>query len=222
MYVIIVGGGKVGLYLAQMLHREGMQVHVIEKREDHVTIMLKELPAHIVIHGSGTDPLVLEKAGILEAEVVAAVTGDDETNLVVTNLARLEFGVGRTIARINNPKNAWMFTREMGVDVALNQPDLIAHLIREEMSLSDMMTLLKLRQGQYSLVAEKVHPASQAIGRAISELGLPERSVITAILRAEQLIIPRGNIVIEADDEVLALCHADSVAQLEAILGTGS
>ena len=90
---------------------------------------------------------MLEAAGIRQANVVAAVTGADETNLVVTSLARFEFDVPRTIARVNNPKNAWLFTPEMGVDVALNQADLMAHLIAEEMSLGDMMTLLKLRQG---------------------------------------------------------------------------
>ena len=92
--------------------------------------------------------------------MLAAVTGEDEVNLVITTLARFEFNVPRVIARVNNPKNAWLFTPEMGVDVALNQADILAHLIAEEMSLGDMMTLLKLRKGEYSVVEEKVHPHS--------------------------------------------------------------
>ncbi len=118
-------------------------------------------------------------AGIRGADVVAAVTGDDEVNLAVTSLARFEFQVPRIIARVNNPRNAWMFTHEMGVDVALNQADLMARLIEEEMSLGDMMTLLKLRKGQYSLV-------------------------------------------LQSEDEVLAVVHAEHAAQLAALLSNGS
>ena len=109
------------------------------------------------------------------ANVVAAVTGADETNLVVCSLARFEFGVPRIIARVNNPKNAWLFTPQMGVDVALNQAELIARLVAEEMSLGDMMTLLKLRKGLFSIVEEKVHPASPAVGKSIRELTVSSR-----------------------------------------------
>jgi trk system potassium uptake protein TrkA len=157
-YVIVVGGGKVGTYLALFLLGQQYRVKVIENRRE----LIPKLEARLrpasgeVVLGSGTDPNVLEAAGIRQANVVAAVTGADEANLVVTSLARFEFGVPRTISRVNNPSNAWMFTAEMGVDVALNQADLMAHLIAEEMSLGDMMTLLKLRRGQYSLVEEKV------------------------------------------------------------------
>ena len=147
MNVLVVGGGKVGLYLASLLLGEGHKVKLIEVREDEIDHLRKELPLEVVVWGSGSDPNVLEAAGIRQTQVVAAVTGDDETNLVVTSLARFEFKVGRTIGRVNNPKNAWLFTNVMGVDVALNQADLMARLIREEMSLGDMMTLLKLRKG---------------------------------------------------------------------------
>ena len=169
--------------------------------------------------GSGTDPNVLEAAGIRQASVVAAVTGDDETNLVVTSLARFEFDVPRTIARVNNPKNAWMYTPEMGVDVALNQADVMAHLIAEEMSLGDMMTLLKLRRGQYSLVEEKLHSTALAVGKTVQELKLPPDCVLTAILRKGELVVPHGNTVLEPADEVLAVVHASQLAQLAAVLG---
>jgi len=119
---------------------------------------------------------------VRNANVVAAVSGADEVNLVVSGLARFEFQVQRTIARVNNPKNAWLFTPQMGVDVALNQADLLAHLIAEEMSLGDMMTLIKLRKGKYSLVEEKVDPASFAAGKALRELAIPELCVVAAII----------------------------------------
>jgi len=162
---------------------------------------------------------VLEASGIRRANVVAAVTGADETNLVVTSLARFEFNVPRVIARINNPKNAWMFTPEMGVDVALNQADLMGHLIAEEMSLGDMMTLLKLRKGQYSVVEEKVHPTALAAGKALRDLDLPRQCALAAIIRKGELIIPRADTVLQPADEVIAVVHASHTAQLATLLG---
>lgn len=219
MYVIIVGGGKVGAYLATLLLGSGNRVKVIEERRENIPALQRELPVEAVVQGSGADPLVLEAAGIRQANVVAAVTGADETNLVVAGLAHAEFCVPRVIARVNDPKNAWMFTPKMGVDVALNQADLLAHLIAEEMSVGEMMTLLKLRKGEYSLVEEKVHTQSLASGKAISGLGLPAECVFAGIIRKGKLLIPRGDLVLEPDDEVLAVVHSAEMAKLAAILG---
>jgi trk system potassium uptake protein TrkA len=133
MNVLIVGGGKVGATLATRLHAARHQVKLLEVRPEHLGPLKLDLPAEALALGSGTDPGVLEAAGVRQADVVAAVTGADETNLVVASLARFEFGVRRTIARVNNPKNAWLFTPEMGVDVALDQAELIARLIVEEL-----------------------------------------------------------------------------------------
>jgi trk system potassium uptake protein TrkA len=209
----------VGAYLASLLLAEGYGVKIIEVRREEMPRLQQDLPAEALVQGSGTDPGVLEAAGIRKASVVAAVTGADETNLVITSLARFEFGVPRTIARVNNPKNAWMFISEMGVDVALNQADLMARLIAEEMSLGDMMTLLELRKGQFSLVEEKVHPLAAAAGKAIRDLNLPAECVLTAIIRKGQLLIPRGDTVLQPADEVLAVVHTDQVPQLAALLG---
>lgn len=159
-------------------------------------------------------------AALQRAGQVVAVTGSDETNLVVTNLARLEFAVPRTIARVNNPKNAWMFTPEMGVDVALNPSDLMAHLIAEEMSLGDMMTLLKLRRGQFSLVEERLNPAAPAAGKAVGDLELPAECNLAAILRGGQLLLPKPDLVLRPGDEVLAVVHSDHAPALAALLGS--
>ena len=158
--------------------------------------------------GDGSAPSVLEAAGIGNADVLAAVTGDDETNLVVTTLARFEYNVQRVIGKINNPKNAWLYTAEMGVDVAINQASILARLIAEEMSLGDMMTLLKLRKGEFSVVEEKVHPDSVAAGKTIAELVMPTECVIAAIIRKNKLIIPHGDTVLQPADEILAVVHA--------------
>jgi trk system potassium uptake protein TrkA len=139
MHVIVVGGGKVGLRLASLLRSSQHDITVIEVNAAKVDQLRKDLDPDAVIHGSGSDPAILEAAGVRTADVVAAVAGKDEVNLVVSSLARFEFRVPRTIARVNNPKNAWMFTSVMGVDVAVNPADLMAHLIVEQMSLGDVL-----------------------------------------------------------------------------------
>jgi trk system potassium uptake protein TrkA len=219
MNVLIVGGGQVGGHLARRLLAGGHRVKVIESRASELARLRQDLPAETIVPAGETDPGVLENAGIRQANAVAAVTNLDETNLVVTSLARFEFGVSRTIARVNNPKNAWLFTAEMGVDVALSQADLMASLIVEEMSLGDMMTLLKLRKGQYALVEEKVHPTAIAAGRSVGELRLPEECALVAVIRKGQLIIPRNETVLQASDEVLAIVHSSQAGQLATALG---
>lgn len=141
--VVIVGGGEVGTYVATLLLASGHQVRVLERRLEEIPRLQHALGPEAVLPGDGTDPEVLVSAGIRHAHVVAAVTGTDETNLVVMSLARFAFQVPRTIARVHTPGHAWMFTPVMGVDVALNQADILGHLITEEMSLGDMLTVLK-------------------------------------------------------------------------------
>lgn len=218
MRVLIIGGGKVGSYLANLLIAGGHHVRLVETRAAQLPALQRDLPKEVIVLGDGTDPTVLESAGVRTAQVVATVTGDDETNLVVATLARFEFGVPRIIARVNNPKNAWLFTPEMGVDVGLNQADLMARLIAEEMSLGDMMTLLKLRKGQYAVVEEKVHPEAPAAGKAIADLHLPEDCVLVAILRKGELLLPRGSIILQPADEILALVTDQSAAALAGLL----
>ena len=218
MLVIIVGGGRTGSELASMLIGQGHQVKVIDDRPIMVERLKKELGEDQVVLGDVSSPSTLEAAGIAKANVLAAVTAEDEANLVATTLARFEFNVPRTIARVNNPDNAWMFTPEMGVDVALNQADILARLVAEEMSLGDMMTLLKLRKGQFSVVEEKVHPTAMAVGKTLGELKLPDQCVIVAVLRKGDLIIPRSELVLQQADEVLAIVHATQVADLAAVL----
>jgi trk system potassium uptake protein len=219
MNIIIVGGGKVGSYLASLLLAGEHRVKVIEVRRKQIASLHRDLPADAVVTGSGTDPNVLEAAGIGQAQAVAAVTGADETNLVVASLARFEFRIPRIIARVNNPRNAWMFTPQMGVDAALNQADLMARLIAEEMSLGDMMTLLKLNKGQYSLVEEKIEPTAVAVGKSVRDLNLPAECVLAAIIRQGHLVIPRGDTILQGADEVLAVVHSTQLAQLQIVLG---
>ena len=219
MYVIIVGGGNTGSYLAKLLLSAGHTVKVIEERPTLLEKLPQEIPAEAIIPGDGSSPLTLELADVTKANVLAAVTGSDETNLVVTSLARFEFNVARTIARVNHPNNAWLFTAEMGVDVALNQTEILTRLIEEEMSLGDMMTLLKLRKGEFSIIEEKVHPLAEAANKPLRELKIPNECVIVAIMRKNQLLIPHGDTILAPVDEVIALVHASEVSKLAALLG---
>jgi trk system potassium uptake protein TrkA len=219
MLVIIVGGGKTGSQLASQLLIGGHKVRLVEDRPAVLERLKVELPGEVVFAGDGSSPSVLEGAGIEQAQVLAAVTGDDEDNLVITTLGRFEFGVPRIIARVNNPKNMWLFTPEMGVDVALSQSDILAKLIAEEMSLGDMMTLLKLRKGEYSIVEEKVDPSAVVVGKMLRDIELPPQCVFAAVIRKGQLIVPNGNTELAPVDEVIALVHASEAQKLAQLLG---
>lgn len=219
MYVIIAGGGRTGTELAKSLLAEGHQIKVVEERSSIVERLYQEVPQECIITGEASSPRILEEAGIAHAQVLAAVTRDDEANLVISTLARFEFGVPRVIARVNNPKNAWLFTPEMGVDVALNPAALLSKLIVEEMSLGDMMTLLKLRKGEFAIVEEKVHPQAVVIGKSLRSIQLPEKSRVVAVLRKGQLIVPDGDTILQPVDEVICLTHSSQLKELAKLLG---
>ena len=218
MFVIVAGGGRTGSQLAQVLLSGGHQVIVVEHRREMLTRLHQELPTEAIYEGNASDPTVLEQVGIRKANVIATCTSDDTVNLTLCFLARKMFNVPRTIARVNNPRNAWLFDENFHVDVALNQANVFASLIQEEMSLGDMMTLLKLRRGRYSLVEEKVPPGAKAIGVALKDLGLPDECVIAAIIRDGKITLPRGDTTFQKDDEVLAVTDPDAARQLAELL----
>jgi trk system potassium uptake protein TrkA len=218
MYVVVVGGGNTGSYLTRLLLDGGQRVAVVEERPSVLEKLKLELPLESIIEGDGSSPTVLEKAQISRAHVLAAVTGSDETNLVITSLARFEFNVPRVIARVNNPKNTWLFNSEMGVDVALNQAEILAQLVAEEMSLGDMMTLLKLRRGEYSVVEEKVPPGAKGIGVHLKDIDFMEQCVIAAIIRNGKMTLPRGDSVFEEGDEVVAIASPEGARRLAELL----
>ncbi len=214
MFVIVAGGGRTGTQLAYQLLSQDHQVHLVENRPEILDRIHFEIPTEAVYEGSPTEPYMLEQAGIAQADVVAACTANDADNLAICYLARARYQVGRTIARINNPRVAWLFDDKFHVDAAINQADLMASLIVEEMSMGDMFTLLKLRRGQYSLVEEKIPPGARAIGVAIKDIVFPEQCVIAAIIREGEIIVPRGVTTFEVGDEVLAVTDAKGAEQL--------
>ncbi|MBW7571745.1 potassium channel family protein [Caproiciproducens faecalis] len=219
MKVIIVGGGQVGSYLASLLLSNGHEIRVIEHRESVFQKLEKELPHDTLVFGNGSDPEVLEKVGIATANVVAAVTGADEINLVVSTLAKMEFGVPRVVARVNNPKNTWLFNSGMGVDIGVNQAELMAHFVVEEMNMKDMFTILKLNRGDYAIVQMKVQPNSRAVNHLLKDLSIPKKTVLIAITRDNATLIPKGDTQILEDDDILALTDSESREALKEIFG---
>ncbi len=218
MFVFIAGGGRTGAQLASELIDQKHQVRLVEHRRELLALLHQELPTEVIYEGIATDPQVLKEAGLEKANVIVACTNDDSANLILCYLARTMFNVRRTIARINNPRNAWLFDKNFHVDETINQADVMAHLIQEEMSLGDMMTLIKLRRGRYSLVEEKVPSGAKAIGVALKDLGLPDQCVIAAIIRHGQITLPRGGATLEEGDEVLAVTDTEGAQQLAKLL----
>lgn len=214
MFVIIAGGGRTGAQLARLLVAHGHQVHLIESRPSVIARLHKELPTEVLIEGSPVDPLILEQAGAADADILAACTAEDEVNLALCFLARSRYNIPRTIARINNPRSSWLFDDKFHVDVAVSQANIMASIIQEEMSMGDMMTLLKIRRGNFSLVEEKIPEGAPAIGKAIMNMVLPAQCVIAAIIRHGKVVVPRGTTILEAEDEVLAVTDADGAVEL--------
>lgn len=218
MFVLIAGGGRTGARLANFLLNQNYKVRLIENRRPLLMHLHQELPTEVIYEGNPVDPDVLEQAGIRQAHVVAAVAGDDSTNLTLCFIAKTAFGVPRTIARVNNPNNSWLFNETFHVDVALNQADMLAHLILEEMSLGDMMTLFKIHRGNYSVVEEKVPAGAKAIGVALKNMGLEEQCVIAAIIRDGKVTLPRGDSTFAEGDEILAVASPQGAQKLSDLL----
>jgi trk system potassium uptake protein TrkA len=205
MLAIIVGGGRGGSYLARDLQSQGYQVKVVDLRPEVVAKLRQEIEGEVIC-GSGSSPEVLAQIGTDKAQLVVALTRNDEDNLVVCRLAKHHFHVPRVIARVSNPRNEWLYTKAWGVDVAISQTHLTAKVIEEEIGLGELVTLLKLNRGEAALVELRLPDTSPCRGKAIRDLALPANSVIASIIRKGKLVIPRGDTTLEPEDEILAVC----------------
>jgi len=218
MFVLIAGGGRTAARLASLLINQNYKVRLVENRRSLLGLLHQELPTEVIYEGNPVDPSILEAAGIREVHAVAAVTSDDSTNLAICFLSKAMFEVPRTIARVNNPNNAWLFNEKFDVDVALNSADVLAHLIEEEMSLGDMMTLFKIRRGSYAVVEEKVPAGAKAIGIPLKDMELAEYCVIAAIIRNGKMTLPRGESTLQEDDEIIAVASPEGAQKLADLL----
>lgn len=219
MYILIVGGGKVGFYLAKDLSQGHHTVSLVEKDAATSEKIAKELNNILVINGDGCHTRYLEDAGINRADVVAAVTGSDEVNLMVCQLAKQFSKVKRTVARVNDPKNSHTFN-EVGVDVAVDSTSIIAKIIKEEVSLEDLVTLMTFKRGKLALVRVDLTSESPCVNKQVMEIKLPRASVLLSIIRGEDVIIPRGGTVLQAKDDIIALTAIQNEQELlDALIG---
>ena len=216
MYVVINGAGKVGFQLAEILAASRATVAVIEKRLTVCEELTEQIDDILVIHGDGADVRYLEDAGIARADVFAAVTGDDDDNLVACQLAKVSFDVPRTVARINNPKNEHIF-HELGIE-GISSTTVIAQLIQEEATVGDILTLRTIRQGEFAVVEMSIPVGSVSVRRTISELNLPEKSSIVTIIRGDEAIVPKGATEIQEGDLVICLTAVAQEAELQTAL----
>jgi trk system potassium uptake protein TrkA len=206
MRVVVTGAGNVGRHLANDLRLRGHEVTVIDQDPGVVDRARKEAAAGVdVILGDACEPWVLDKADLATCEVLVAATGDDEDNLVTSLLAKQEYGVPRVVARVNHPKNEWLFTGQWGVDVPMSPPHILTALVEEAVTSGDLVRLLKLEGGQVSLVEVTINEASPMAGRPLYELRLPQDSAVVAILRGGHVVIPQPETQLVAGDEIMAI-----------------
>lgn len=216
MYILIAGGGNVGFSLAKRLLDNKHTVTLVEKDREICENIAKALNI-IIINGDACDPKSLEEAGIKRADVVAAVTGDDEDNFIICQLSKSVFNVSRTVARVNSSKNTRIFS-ELGVDVPVDETSLIATVIEEEASFEDIAKLMTFKRGKLSIVRIDLTDDSPVVNKKIMEVELPADSVLVSILRGEEVIIPKGDTVFKVKDDIIALTTIENERKLLDIL----
>lgn len=216
MYIIVAGGGKVGFYLAQHLLAEEHEVLLVERNPNRVA-EINEVLGAVAITGDAAEASTLVAAGAPRADVVAAVTGEDEDNLVICQMAREKFHVGRTIARVNNPKNEHLF-RMLGVDVTVSQTNHILNLIEQAIPDRAFVHLLSLRHEDLAIVDAKVSETSAVAHRVIGEIDLPANTAIAAVARGATLIVPGPATELLPGDDVIAIAHQDCEDELRRLI----
>lgn len=212
MYILIVGAGRIGYYLAKRLGASKHTVSIVEKNRVICDEIAKENQA-LVVNGDGCDPRILEQAGIERADVLAAVTGDDEDNLIVCQLGKERFGVRRTVGRVNNPQNERTFS-ELGVDVPVDATNIIAKIIEEEVSFSDFVNLMSFKRGKLAVVRVDLPADSPVINKEVKDVQLPADSVLVSIVRGEEVVVPKGNTVFKPQDDIIAITMVGNETQL--------
>jgi trk system potassium uptake protein TrkA len=205
MRIIIVGAGKTGAFLAENLFKEH-DVTLVEQRPERVEVMRQMLPDVNVLEGDACEPAVLERAGVETADLVAAVTGDDEDNLVVSMLAKQYYHAQKVYGRVNHPENEWLFDEEWGVDVAVSSPAVLFGLIEKDVGFGDLITLLKLQADNISIDEITLPKEATCVGKKLSDIPLPPNVSVMAILAKEGYVqIARGNTNLVAGDQLLLL-----------------
>ena len=212
MNIIVAGGGSVGRYMAEQLQASGHEVTIVDHDAKVVAKWrsLTEPNGVKWLLGDACELDILRLASAVDVDVVASVTGDDEDNLVISLLAKQEFGVPRVVARVNNPRNEWMFNEMWGVDVAVSTPHLLTGLVQEAVTVGTLVRLMALPGNKSQLDEVTLSATSPAVDKRISDIGLPRESTVVAVVRSGQVVVPNGDVVLRAGDEVLVLLTGEA------------
>jgi trk system potassium uptake protein len=217
MYIIVVGGGQLGYHLTRALLAESHEVLLIEREAATSQKLIDELGS-VAVRGDGCEASVLAKAGTSRADMLVAVTGDDEDNLVACQVAKHKFAVPRTIARVRNPRNESLF-RKLGVDVTVSSTNLILEHIEHEMPSHPLMHLMVMHDRSLEIVEVTIPAGSASVGRKVKDLALPAETVLSLIVRPGQKpVIPGPDTIIEAEDQIIAISPAESEEALRSSL----
>jgi trk system potassium uptake protein TrkA len=217
MRVAIAGAGKVGRAIARELLSNGHEVLLIDREPAKAEPDV--VPGARVLLGDTCEIAVLDEADLPNCQVLIAATGDDKVNLVVSLLAKTEYGVPRVVARVNHPKNEWMFDDSWGVDVAVSTPRMLSALVEEAVSVGDLVRLFSFRQGNANLVELTLPPSASVVGKRVVEVQFPADTALVGIIRDTRVIAPSGDDSLEAGDELLFVASPEQEQALEDLLG---
>ena len=220
MYVIIAGAGKVGWNLARELIAKDREVTLIESNHDRFRVVEQELE-HAVQYGDASELWILERAGIQRADLVIAVTGDDEDNILISQVAKEKYGVQRIVARVNNPRNLTHF-KMLGIQPAVSATDLILRLIEHEVPEYGLVQLLALEEEHLEIIELEVLEGSLAVGRQVQEIALPDGSLVISVLRSGRGFVPKADSVIQVGDQVLVILDPGLESQITTLFATGA
>jgi trk system potassium uptake protein TrkA len=219
MYVIVVGAGKVGYYLTKQLLRENHEVLLLEKDRRRQAMLTEEI-GEVVVQGDGCEVRVMSEAGFGRADVVVAVTGDDEDNLVICQMAKNKFGTPRTVARVNNPTNQDLF-RKLGIDTTVSSTQIIFNLLEQQIETGEVIPVGALRNGNIEVVAIQVSDRSPVLGRTIKDLPMPGNALVISVIRHDNALLPQGDTVFEVGDSVIALVDSNQEPELRHVFSEG-
>ncbi len=217
MYIIIGGGGDVGYYLARNLLNRGHEVLLLEKESSRQQTLSDELGPSVA-KGDACEARTMEEAGARRADVVIAVTGEDEDNLVICQMAKQRFNVKRTIARVNNPTHEELF-KKLGITITVSPTRSILALIESELSRPPFLMLMRLKKAGLEIVEMTIDPKSKVVGKRLSEVNLPRSSNLALIIRGDEPVIPNAETILMGDDDVYALVNTDGEAELQRTFG---
>jgi trk system potassium uptake protein TrkA len=219
MKIVVAGAGNIGRHLAHDLHERGHEVTLIEQDPAVSDRVRQDISEGVtMVLGDACEPWVLDKADVKASDVVVAATGDDEDNLVISLLSKQEYGVPHVVARVNHPKNEWMFNETWGVDVPMSPPHVLTALVEEAVTVGDLVRLLKLERGQVTLVEITIDERAPIAARPLYELRLPPDSAVVAILRRGHVVIPQPETQLVPGDEIMAIATPEAEDRLRAAL----